>query len=120
MADGFFNSDLGHLSLDAPCREPEFPILTLVQTGGKTIPVTGQIDLLFETEDTMYVVDFKTDRIEEPERHLAQLAVYARAVTDIFGKPARPWLFYLRSGNAVELSDRIGGVDIEALVACNN
>ncbi|GHV88029.1 ATPase AAA [Spirochaetia bacterium] len=116
MAEGFLNSDLGRLSLDASYREPEFPILTLVQTGDNTIPVTGQIDLLFESENSMYVVDFKTDRVEEPDRHLAQLAVYTRAITDIFNKPVRPWLFYLRSGSAVELSDRIGEVDIAALV----
>jgi ATP-dependent helicase/nuclease subunit A len=116
LADRFLNSELGILSKEDPLRESEFPVLTAVTAGDKAITITGQIDLLFESGNTLYVVDFKTDQAEEPERHLGQLAVYHRAVSDIFGKPVRSWLFYLRSGNAVELSGRIPEVNIEAMV----
>ena len=114
MAEGFFNSALGALAAQPVFREPEFPFLTLVNN---SITITGKMDLLFEAEGGIYVVDFKTDRLEAPERHTAQLAVYARAAGDIFGKPVRVWLFYLRSGRAVELTGMIGTVDIEALAA---
>ncbi|MDR1948933.1 MAG: UvrD-helicase domain-containing protein [Spirochaetaceae bacterium] len=116
MAEGFLNSELGARSRNAAWREPEFPILSAVRAGGRNTAITGQIDLLFEEGGTIHVVDFKTDRIEEPEHHLAQLAVYARAVGDIFKKPVRSWLFYLRSGRAVELGAGLDKVDIEALV----
>jgi ATP-dependent helicase/nuclease subunit A len=117
MAEKFLASDLGRLCLADPRREAEFPILTLVEAGGVKIPVNGVIDLLFESEGIMQLVDFKTDRTEDPERHLAQLAVYHRAVSDIFGKPIRVWLYYLRSGKAVELTGELEKVDIEKTVA---
>jgi ATP-dependent exoDNAse (exonuclease V) beta subunit len=116
MADRFFASELGRLSLAAPYREAEFPVLTFWGDKGAPLPISGQIDLLFESAGTMHVADFKTDRAEAPAEHLAQLAVYGRAVADIFGKPVRCWLFYLRSGRAVELTASLDRVDIEQLV----
>jgi ATP-dependent helicase/nuclease subunit A len=116
MAETFRTSDLGRLSAADPGREQEFPILTIVEAGGKKIPVHGVIDLLFEHQGAMYVVDFKTDKTEDPERHLGQLAVYSRAARDIFGKPARAWVFYLRSGRAHELTPDLEKVDIEKMI----
>jgi ATP-dependent helicase/nuclease subunit A len=89
----------------------------MVEAGGKKIPVHGVIDLLFEDRGILQVVDFKTDKIEEPERHLGQMAVYCRAASDIFGKPARAWIFYLRTGNARELTADLAQADIEAMAA---
>jgi ATP-dependent helicase/nuclease subunit A len=89
----------------------------MVEAGGRKIPVQGVIDLLFESAGVMQVVDFKTDKTEEPEHHLGQMAVYRRAVSDIFGKPARAWIFYLRSGNARELTADLEKIDIEQMVA---
>ncbi|MDR1250725.1 MAG: UvrD-helicase domain-containing protein [Treponema sp.] len=112
MAQGFFNSELGNLSLKGAYRESEFPIITLADTRTGKIPVSGQIDLLFESDGVMYITDFKTDRIEEPEHHLAQMAVYTRAVSDIFEKPVRTWLFYLRGSNAVEVTEQVQNIHI--------
>ncbi|MDR2500436.1 MAG: UvrD-helicase domain-containing protein [Treponema sp.] len=126
MAGGFCDSPLGRSSAAAAYREPEFPILTLAPFQGRHVSVIGQIDLVFaggalEPElggpsEGVRVVDFKTDREERANRHLGQLAVYSRAAGDIFGKPARSWLYYLRSGNYEELTVRIKEVDIEAMV----
>jgi ATP-dependent helicase/nuclease subunit A len=120
MAEKFLSSDLGRQSLADPGLEREFPILTMVEAGGKKIPVNGVIDLLFEDRGTMQVVDFKTDKIEEPDRHLGQMAVYCRAVSDIFGKPARAWIFFLRSGTAREVTAGVEKVDVESLIAAWN
>jgi ATP-dependent helicase/nuclease subunit A len=117
MAENFLSSDLGRLSLADPNRESEFPILTMVNSGDQTIAVTGIIDLVFESQGAMYVVDFKTDKAEEPERHLGQLAIYRRAVSDIFGKPVRAWIFFLRSGRSEEVSSGAEKVDIEKMIA---
>jgi ATP-dependent helicase/nuclease subunit A len=116
MTQGFVDSALGRLSLASPYRETEFAIVTQVTLEGKTISITGKLDLLFEAENLMHVVDFKTDSEEDPRRHFGQLAVYSRAVGDIFGKPVRAWLFYLRSGQERELTQDIQKVDIEAMV----
>jgi ATP-dependent helicase/nuclease subunit A len=117
MARGFLDSALGRLALDAAFREAEFPFLSAVDRGqGRIVHISGRMDLLFESEGTVYVVDFKTDRIEDPRRHWTQLAVYQRAAEDLFQKPVRAWLFYLRGKNAVELSGSLGDGDLEALI----
>ncbi|MDR2246509.1 MAG: UvrD-helicase domain-containing protein [Treponema sp.] len=112
MARGFLDSDLGKLSMKAAYHEEEFPIITMAETGTGKIPIIGKIDLLFESEGVMHVADFKTDRIEDPKRHYLQLAVYSRAVSDIFGKPVRAWLFYLRGGKDVEITRQIRDLDL--------
>ncbi|GHV69030.1 ATPase AAA [Spirochaetia bacterium] len=116
MAAKFFESDLGKISMNAVYRETEFPIITMVNYNNGKIPVRGQLDLVFESNGIMYVVDFKTDRRENPAEHSGQLAVYARAVSDIFGKPVQSWLFYLRSGHEVEMTAMVEQVNIEKMV----
>ncbi len=53
--------------------------------------VEGVIDLLFEDEDGVTVVDFKTDRPEGEtlETYLRQLAWYVAAAENLLGRPAR-------------------------------
>jgi ATP-dependent helicase/nuclease subunit A len=116
LAGHFMESPLGRMAAAAAFRETEFPFLTGVELPGGVVHVSGKIDLLFEAEGTLHIVDFKTDRLEAPRRHWAQLAVYERAVQDLFQKPVRSWLFYLRGSHAVELTGSLGEADIEALV----
>ena len=110
MADGFLTSGLGKRLTAAIRRESEFPIITSITIEGKPIAVTGQIDLLFEEENEVVVVDFKTDKTENPEDYYGQLAVYNQAAADIFGKPVSVWLYYLRSGRAVNVSGELNSV----------
>jgi ATP-dependent helicase/nuclease subunit A len=65
----------------------ETPV-TLVRDG--TL-VEGVVDLAFETAEGMTVVDFKTDRAEGDAlaRYTRQVAIYARAVSQATGRPAR-------------------------------
>ncbi|MDR1505499.1 MAG: UvrD-helicase domain-containing protein [Treponema sp.] len=112
LADTFFTSPLGLKSAASAFREIEFPILT---AAGDSI-VSGKIDLLFEQEDELYIVDFKTDKNVEPLKHAGQLALYRRAVLDIYGKPVRCWLFFVRCGRAVELDDTAFETSVEDLV----
>ncbi|MDR1286604.1 MAG: UvrD-helicase domain-containing protein [Treponema sp.] len=119
MMKGFLDSPLGKLSLSSAFRETEFPFVSAVTLrtaeGERTVPVSGKIDLVFEAEGMIHVADFKTDRDERPENHFGQLAVYSRAAGDIFGGRVKPWLFYLRSGRAEDLSGRLDGVNIEKM-----
>jgi len=107
LARQFMDSDLGRAAAAAPLLESEFGIVTLWdQDGegeGEKIPVVGSADLVFEKEGALIVVDFKTDRVENPAAHALQLAVYRQAVSDIFEKPAKTYLYYLRTGRAVEV-----------------
>jgi ATP-dependent exoDNAse (exonuclease V) beta subunit len=106
-AENFFGSDLGRLALSAPYRETEFSVLTAVAGNAGMVTLMGKIDLLFEAQGAFHVVDFKTDRTVDNRRHEGQLAVYERAVSDIFKKPVRCWLFYLRTGESFDLSGKI-------------
>jgi ATP-dependent exoDNAse (exonuclease V) beta subunit len=69
--------------------------------------IDGVVDLVFEAEGQVFVVDFKTDRVEAPEAHRAQLAAYADAARDLWGMPCRAWLYYLRSGHAREVGAEV-------------
>jgi ATP-dependent helicase/nuclease subunit A len=113
LAAVFFDSPLGTQSGAAEFLEIEFPVLTAV---GDSV-VAGKIDLLFEHNGELHIVDFKTDKNEEPLKHSGQLTLYRRAVSDIYGKPVRCWLFFVRSGRAVELDDSALQTSPEELVA---
>lgn len=100
--DNFFNSELGKLAVKAENLKTEYGIIT--KYNGKT--VIGQIDLLFEHGEMLYIVDYKTDTVENPELHRTQLAVYKEACKNLFGKKAdkiKAFLMYLRTGNTVEV-----------------
>ena len=120
LADKFLVSELGkrwEAGRQAGDRQSEFPIITSALAEGKPVAITGQIDLLLTEEDEVVVVDFKTDRIENPEDHYGQLAAYYRAAGDIFGKPISVWLFYLRSGRAVNVTENIRSLSLEDIAA---
>jgi ATP-dependent helicase/nuclease subunit A len=116
MTDNFLSSDLGKRFAAASHKESEFRVITSAAPEGKSIAIMGQIDLLFVAENEVVVVDFKTDRIEKPADHYGQLAAYYRAAGDIFGKPASVWLFYLRSGSAVNVTDEVEKISLEYLI----
>ena len=115
MAEKFLSSDLGLRCTSSNFMESELSVITSISFK-KTMPVMGQIDLLFEEDDKIVLVDFKTDRAENPQTHYGQLAVYSQAAGDIYKKPVSVWLFYLRSGNALELTKEIEKIALEDLV----
>ena len=113
MADNFLSSELGKRCVASGSRESEFSVVTSAVIDGKPIAVAGQIDLLFLEEGEVVVVDFKTDKIECPEEHYAQLAVYCQAAGDIFDKNASAWLYYLRSGRAVNVTSDVKAYQLQ-------
>ena len=123
LAPSFINSELGQLALHADWRQNEYDFKMRLPAaeneGVKTVTVKGQIDLLFETEENgekvIYVVDFKTDSAENPEEHVTQLACYSHAARQMRGgqKKTRCWLFYLRSGHAVEITSETDKIRLQ-------
>ena len=71
--------------------EREVPILFLDEKGSV---VNGFIDLLVETEQGFWIIDHKSDRVEDPEEkfnhYLPQLRCYAKAVAK--ARPDKPVL----------------------------
>jgi ATP-dependent helicase/nuclease subunit A len=111
LAERFLCSPLGKTARGAVLRESEFPFRSLVKDGaGNDLFINGTIDLLFVDEQAVHVVDFKTDNREEPMDHAVQLACYDHAATALFAAPlkkeCRVWLYYLRTGHAVEMIKR--------------
>jgi ATP-dependent helicase/nuclease subunit A len=76
----------------------------------ESVIVQGVIDMCFIEDGQWVIVDYKTDRMdvgnapEAAKKYAIQLQLYARALTDITGRPvAEKWIYYLSAGTAVEL-----------------
>ena len=81
--------------------EREFDFMFAVEE----VVLRGQIDLWYEQDGELVLVDFKTGRDESPEAYALQLRFYAMALERYLGRlPDRALLFYLRSGKEVEIS----------------
>jgi ATP-dependent helicase/nuclease subunit A len=74
------------------------------------IVVQGQVDLAVLLAEEIWLLDFKTDAVEERDlvakvkEYAPQLEVYACALEKIYGRPVtRCWLHFLRARQTVEL-----------------
>ena len=106
----FFASDLykTFMAENKVRREFKFSVLVPVQAyfpvaadaPEENVLLQGVIDCLIETGDGFVILDFKTDRIkkggavERAEQYRPQLAAYARAVHEIYGRPVRACVLY--------------------------
>ncbi len=115
LADVFLESELARRVRRADWVEREFDFLLEVEG----VLLRGQIDLWFEEQGRLVVVDYKTDRNLDETRldaYSLQLRVYAEALERMLGRPVdEAWLFSLRKGTAhpVELKrkeDRLAGL----------
>jgi len=94
-----------------------------VSHGG--VIVEGKIDLLFEEEDGIVIVDYKTDAVPPDgaeglaDRYRQQAEAYALAVTQASGKPVKEIVLFFMSGpeEATLPPPRIDGTAGEALAA---
>jgi ATP-dependent exoDNAse (exonuclease V) beta subunit len=97
----FLTSALGVLTVRATSIERELPFLYRHQDEGGPLYISGQVDLAFESEDRVYLVDFKTDRSYRPGEHESQLGLYALAMAELTDKQISACLFLLRSGESI-------------------
>jgi ATP-dependent helicase/nuclease subunit A len=62
------------------------------------IIVQGAVDVCFEEDDGLVILDFKTDRVENAESlaytYGEQLNIYAAACEKIYGKPVKQKIIY--------------------------
>jgi len=118
IAKRFVNSPLGKIAQSANLRENEFSFRSIIKNNEKKeVFINGTIDLFFEDKDCIHIVDFKTDSNESPAEHTAQMACYYHAVLTLFAIPlkkeCRIWLYYLRTGHAVEMTENVKRFNIE-------
>jgi ATP-dependent exoDNAse (exonuclease V) beta subunit len=102
LAARFRSSDLGRRAEAATRIEREFDFLFETDD----VIVRGQIDLWFEEDGKIVIVDYKTDRDESAsEGYALQLRLYALALERYAGRrPDRAVLYYLRPDRTVEIS----------------
>ena len=106
LAAVFRRSDLGRRAQRATLVEREFDFLMAVEG----LVVRGQIDLWFEEDGELVVVDYKTDDVRPGEAqdrahdYALQLRVYAMALERVTGRaPGRAFLHFLRPDRVVEI-----------------
>ena len=109
MAERFFASDIGKAAKAASWRQTEFgfAIKTDVDGLGSCV-VNGKMDLVFEKGGALFVVDYKTDKEENPAVYMDQIETYKKAARGLFAgqfpdDKVEGALFYLRSGNVVRV-----------------
>jgi len=119
QALGLLN-DARFAALFMPGSRAEVPIVGLVESGGKTVRVSGQVDRLAVMQDSVLIADFKTNRpppgrIEEvPDSYRRQLALYRAALTKLYpNKTVRTALIWTEVPEMMELS----GADLDAALA---
>ena len=65
---------------------------------GEMILVQGIIDVYFEEDDGLVVLDYKTDKVyraeELVEKYHAQLEYYAKALEQVLGKKVKEKIIY--------------------------
>ena len=105
---GFLQSELGRRMALAQAegrlhKEQQFVIGIPAREMGagdseELVLIQGIIDAYFEEEDGLVLVDYKTDRVSRAslltEHYQTQLQYYARALTQMTGKPVRQRLIY--------------------------
>lgn len=114
---GFMNSEIGKELLSAKSLRREFKFSVLLPADealgkaelcGEKLLLQGVIDMFYETEAGLTIVDFKTDRKkpsgETLESYSEQLRTYRRALAEITGKTAkRLFLYHVTSGEIIEV-----------------
>ncbi|MGI5173467.1 UvrD-helicase domain-containing protein [Treponema sp. OMZ 840] len=131
MAENFIQSDLGRQAKNAPWRKNEYAFKLRIDTGhpenadkknaaDAELILNGQMDLVFQTESgSLVVVDFKTDAHENPDDYVLQLAAYRRAAALMRNaelSQVKTYVYYLRSGNAADITNKTQRADLNAAV----
>jgi ATP-dependent exoDNAse (exonuclease V) beta subunit len=103
LAAVFERSELARRAAAASRCEREWDFISEIDG----VLVRGSIDLWFEDEQGVHVVDYKTDATVRASEHAPQLALYAVALEKALGKrPVSAALHYLRA-------DRVESVEID-------
>ncbi|MGP1437745.1 MAG: UvrD-helicase domain-containing protein [Treponema sp.] len=109
--NNFLFSELGQKALSSSYRKTEYGFITKYQGKEDDSPkiTRGVIDLFFEYENVLYIVDYKTDK-KESNKYYRQLSVYKKAVSDLWQHlhpnkqiEIKTILFYLHLNKTIEI-----------------
>ncbi len=117
--DRFFASDLYTRMRQSPDCRREFSFTVTVPAevvaepstalDGETVLVQGIADCVFREGDSLVLLDYKTDRIHEPQelvdRYYDQMRFYKQALEQIFDLPVKQALLYsFHLGSVIEIA----------------
>ncbi|MEX2444437.1 MAG: UvrD-helicase domain-containing protein [Alkalispirochaeta sp.] len=103
LARCFIESEFFH-GIAAGTIDTELPFVLVPEE--LDLSISGAMDLVVETDDVVWVVDYKTDYDLDPDHYAGQMSVYRAAAARIFSKPVELRLFGLRQGIAHTVADR--------------
>jgi ATP-dependent exoDNAse (exonuclease V) beta subunit len=113
LARGFLESDLGRRAVAFPKRESEKGIILALEG---ECSVACRLDLFLESEDEIWIVDFKSDRRRKSGEYDFQLAVYKAACRALApGKKVKAFLFWLRDARAEEVETEAAPAELSRL-----
>lgn len=99
--------------LFAPSSRAEVAVMGRLQVRGKTRSISGKIDRLAVTADTVSIVDYKTNRpapaslAEVPPAYLLQLALYRALLQPLYpGREVKAALLFTEAPRLIELPAR--------------
>jgi len=104
LADGFLKGPfLASLPENVTCHSEKLLLYRYNRAEG-ALYISAQPDLFIETDDENIIVDFKSDAYIRPGQYALQTAIYSRAAEGLNGRRSRAYLYYLRSGECVEMT----------------
>jgi ATP-dependent helicase/nuclease subunit A len=98
ILEGFFGSEAFRELAGSEILARELPF---VIPRGDGI-VQGVIDVVYRRGGTLFVADYKSDRVKEPRHYGLIREIYSEAVRRVLGEEPRFKLVYLRFGESVE------------------
>ncbi len=117
--EAFFKSDIYRRIKNSQMVKREMRFITEMPAGrfdatlpeavsGEPVIIQGSVDLVFEEDGKLVILDFKTDRITDEEKlktaYAEQLNIYAAACAKIFEKPIGESLLYsFKLGKTVKI-----------------
>ncbi len=107
LAQRFLSSEL-YRRLSGGVVHTEYPFVLAL--GEPAVYVSGTMDLVVETDDAVWVVDYKTDRLLDASHYAGQMSIYRSAAGELFAKPVELRIFGLRDGTVAEVPDRLGDI----------
>ncbi|MGI5070647.1 UvrD-helicase domain-containing protein [Treponema pectinovorum] len=116
MKEEFKNSQIGKKAINSVWHRAEESFRSRI--GDKII--NGTIDLVFKDKnDDFVIVDYKTNQNIQPEIYYLQLALYAQAVSQMYGvqpEKIRCFLYYLRFAKEIEITEECRKIDLNATI----
>jgi ATP-dependent exoDNAse (exonuclease V) beta subunit len=105
LTERFFSGGLGAEMLAADWKEPELPFI--YRLTDRDIYISGIMDIVFQNNGIITVLDFKTDKFMRPEEYYLQLGIYRNAAAELFpvtdgeASNIRTFIIYLRKPDPV-------------------